>query len=90
MTNKLIPKIDHSGVDPGYYEYNLNEIKSNKDLMKREYSKATEFAKEFVKTKKEELASKKGLKVIRLWESDIKKDPSIVIRTLNSNIYRMR
>ena len=30
--------------------------------MKREYSKATEFAKEFVKTKKEELASKLKLK----------------------------
>ena len=58
MTNRMIPKIDYSGVDPGYYEHKLNEIESNKDLMKREYSKATEFAKEFVKTKKEELASK--------------------------------
>ena len=62
MTNKMIPKIDYSGVDPGYYEHNLNEVKSNKDLMMREYSKATEFAKEFVKTKKEELASKLKLK----------------------------
>jgi hypothetical protein len=61
LTNKLIPKIDHSGVDPGYYEHKLNEIKSNKDLMKREYSKADTFAKDFVadmKTKREQLASK--------------------------------
>jgi very-short-patch-repair endonuclease/DNA-directed RNA polymerase subunit RPC12/RpoP len=36
---------------------------------------------------KEEIASKRGIKVIRLWESDIKKDPSIVIRTLNPYIY---
>ena len=35
MTNKIIPKIDNSGVDSGYHEYNLNEIKSNKDLMKK-------------------------------------------------------
>ena len=62
MTNKMIPKIDYSGLDPGYYEHNLNEVKSNKDLMMRQYSKATEFAKEFVKTKKEELASKLKLK----------------------------
>ncbi len=48
MTNKMIPKVDHSGVDPGYYEHKLNEIKSNKDLMKREYSKAETFAKEFI------------------------------------------
>jgi hypothetical protein len=48
MTNKLIPKIDHSGIDPGYYEFNLNEIKSNQDLMKREYSKAETFAKDFI------------------------------------------
>ena len=48
MTNKLIPKIDYSGVDPGYYEHKLNEVKSNKDLMKRELSKASEFAKSFV------------------------------------------
>ena len=48
MTNKMIPKIDHSGVDPGYYEHKLNDIKSNKDLMKREYSNADAFAKSFV------------------------------------------
>jgi|ERR1035437_543522 hypothetical protein len=36
---------------------------------------------------KEEIALKRGIKVIRLWESDIKKDPSIVIRTLSSYIY---
>ncbi len=44
MTNKMIPKIDHSG----YYEHKLNEIKSNKDLMTSEYSKAETFAKEFI------------------------------------------
>jgi hypothetical protein len=53
----MIPKIDHSGIDPGYYEHNLNEVKSNKDLMMRQYSKAREFAKEFVKQKKGELES---------------------------------
>ena len=26
MTNRMIPKIDYSGVDPGYYEHKLNEI----------------------------------------------------------------
>ena len=52
MTNKLIPKIDHSGIDPGYYEHNLNEVKSNKDLMMREYSKAETFAKDFISKKK--------------------------------------
>ena len=36
---------------------------------------------------KEEIALKRGIKVIRLWESDIKKDPSIVMRTLNPYIY---
>lgn len=36
---------------------------------------------------KEEIASKRGIKVIRLWESDIKKDPSIIIRTLTPHIY---
>ena len=45
MTNNLIPKIDHSTIDPGYYEQNLNKIKSNKDLMMREYSKAKDFCK---------------------------------------------
>ena len=51
MTNKLIPKIpkiNYSGVDPGYYEHKLNEVKSNKDLMMREYSKGETFAKEFL------------------------------------------
>ena len=61
MTNKMIPKIDHSGVEPGYYEHKLNEVKSNKDLMKREYSKASEFAKEFVKNKKSESEGKLNL-----------------------------
>ena len=36
---------------------------------------------------KEEIALKRGIKVIRLWESDIKKDPSIVIRTIRPYIY---
>lgn len=36
---------------------------------------------------KEEIALKRGIKVIRLWESDIKKDPSIVIRTISPYIY---
>ena len=48
MTNKFIPKIDYSGVDAGYYEHKLNEVKSNKDLMMREYSKGETFAKEFL------------------------------------------
>jgi hypothetical protein len=52
MTNKMIPKIDHSGVDPGYYEHKLNEIKSNKDLMIKEYSKANTFAKDYVERMK--------------------------------------
>ena len=47
MTNKLIPKIDHSRVSPGYYEHKLNEIKSNKDLIIKEYSKASTFAKDY-------------------------------------------
>lgn len=33
---------------------------------------------------KEKLALKKGIKVIRLWESDIKKDPSIVIKSITN------
>ncbi len=49
MTNKMIPKIDHSGVLPEYYEYKLNEVKSNKDLMKREYSKASTLRKIMLK-----------------------------------------
>jgi very-short-patch-repair endonuclease len=36
---------------------------------------------------KEEIALKRGIKVIRLWESDIKKDPSIVLRTIRPHIY---
>jgi hypothetical protein len=52
MTNKMIPKVDHSGVDPGYYEHKLNEIKSNKDLMMKEYSKANTFAKDYVERMK--------------------------------------
>jgi len=31
---------------------------------------------------KEDIAKKKGYKVIRLWESDIKKDPMIILNTL--------
>ena len=52
MTNQMIPKIDHSGVLPGYYEHKLNEVKSNKDLMRREYSKASTFAKDYVERMK--------------------------------------
>ena len=48
MTNKLIPKIDHSGVSPGYYEHKLNEVKSNKDLLMKRLSNADAFAKSFV------------------------------------------
>jgi G:T-mismatch repair DNA endonuclease (very short patch repair protein)/DNA-directed RNA polymerase subunit RPC12/RpoP len=36
---------------------------------------------------KEEMASKRNIKVVRLWESDIKKDHSIVMRTLSPYIY---
>ena len=54
MTNKMIPKIDHSGVSPGYYEHKLNEVKSNKDLMRREYSKANTFAKDYVERMKKQ------------------------------------
>ena len=36
---------------------------------------------------KEEIALKRGIKVIRLWESDIKKDLSIVMRTISPYIY---
>ena len=49
MTNKMIPKIDHSGVEPGYYEQKLNEVKSNKYLINKEYSKAAEFEKNLSK-----------------------------------------
>ncbi len=48
ITNKLIPKIDHSGVSPGYYEHKLNEVKSNKDLLMKRLSNADAFAKSFV------------------------------------------
>lgn len=49
------------------------------------YEKANEI-KENDKLK-EEIASKRGIKVIRLWESEIKKDPSIIMRTLKPYIY---
>ncbi len=52
MANKMIPKIDHSGVLPGYYEHKLNEVKSNKDLMIKEYGKASTFAKDYVERMK--------------------------------------
>jgi len=48
MTNKMIPKIDHSTVDPGYYEYKMNDINSNKDLMMKRISNADAFAKSYV------------------------------------------
>lgn len=61
MTNKMIPKIDHSTVDPGYYEYKMNDIKSNKDLMMREYSKGKDFAKDFIEDMKKKGSDKTGL-----------------------------
>ena len=36
---------------------------------------------------KEEIAQKRGIKIIRLWESNIKKDPSIILRSLSPYIY---
>jgi len=59
MTNKLIPKIDHSTVDPGYYEHKLNEMKSNKDLLMKRLSNAVAFAKSFVS----DLKKKKMMKL---------------------------
>jgi len=47
MTNKWIPKIDHSYIDPQYYEHKL-EGKTNKDLMLKELSKSKEFAQKYV------------------------------------------
>ena len=47
MTDKMIPKIDHSYIDPGYYEHKL-EGKTNKDLMLKNISKSKEFAKKFI------------------------------------------
>ena len=46
MTNKMIPKIDHSYIDPGYYEHKL-EGKTNNDLMLKNMS-GKEFAKNYV------------------------------------------
>ena len=48
MTEKMIPKIDHSTIDPRYYENKMNKIHSNEDLMLREMSKADAFAKGFI------------------------------------------
>ena len=59
----MIPKIDYSGVDPGYYEHKLNEVKSNKDLMKREYSKADTFAKEFISKSKPTLDELREMRI---------------------------
>jgi very-short-patch-repair endonuclease len=36
---------------------------------------------------KECVAKNRGYKIVRLWERDIKKDPSIIIKTLTSSIY---
>jgi very-short-patch-repair endonuclease len=36
---------------------------------------------------KDLIAANQGYKVIRLWESDIKKDPSIILRSISSYIY---
>ena len=57
MTNKLIPKIDHSTIDPGYYEHKLNNVKSNKDLMMKRLSNADAFAKSFVTDLKKKKSS---------------------------------
>ncbi len=35
-------------------------------------------------TIKDELAHQRGFKVVRLWESDIKKDPSIILKSINT------
>ena len=37
---------------------------------------------------KSAMASERGITVMRLWESDVKKDPSIVARTIKPHIYR--
>ena len=51
MTNKMIPKIDHSYVDPQYYEHKL-EGKTNKVLMLNEMSGGKDFAKRFIEDMK--------------------------------------
>ena len=52
---------------------------------KNHYIKANEI-KENDKLK-DEMANKKGIKVVHLWESEIRKDPSIVVRTISPYIY---
>ena len=47
MQNKMIPKIDHSYIDPGYYEHKL-EGKTNKDLILKEMSHSRDFANNYV------------------------------------------
>ena len=51
MTNKMIPKIDHSYIDPGYYEHKL-EGKTNNDFMLKEMSNGKEFAKKYIEDMK--------------------------------------
>jgi len=47
MQNKMIPKVDHSYIDPGYYEHKL-EGKTNNDLILKEMSSGKDFAKQYV------------------------------------------
>ena len=51
MTDKMIPRIDHSYIDPQYYEHKL-EGKSNKVLMLNEMSGGKDFAKRFIEDMK--------------------------------------
>ena len=75
MQNKMIPKIDHSYIDPGYYEHKL-EGKTNKDLMLKELSSGKDFAKQYVA----------GLpKRTELLESISKSSPTSLTTTLPSS-----
>ncbi len=70
-------KIDHSTIDPGYYEYKMNDIKSNKDLMMKRLSNADAFAKSFVtdlKTKTGTPSTTEELREPRLKRFETKAD----------------
>ena len=56
MTNKMIPKIDHSYIDPGYYEHKLEGI-TNNDLILKEMSNGKKFAKKYVEDMKDKTRS---------------------------------
>ena len=75
MTNKLIPKIDHSTIDPGYYEYKLNDVKSNKDLMMKRLSNADAFAKSLVKDLKK--GKEEKVQEINAFGDDFKENKTI-------------